>query len=170
MACALTSDYTFSCDTATGGIKELYLIELANISSYTESSGTLTAIAKVATKIFRKYKLVLETSHFDEAIIGNRANGTLYYTQTGEIILNNQQVATRNEILLLAKSPLVVVVIDNNGANRLYGRINGLQLTAGAVNSGTAWGDRSGYMLTLTGNETELAPFVTDAAVATLQT
>jgi hypothetical protein len=168
--CALTSDYSFGCDVGIGGSKEVYLIELENISSYTESSGTLTAITKVAGKIFRKYQLVLETAAFDEDIVGNRQNGTLFYGQKGTIIINKQNVAVRNEILLLAKNRLAMVIKDNNGTCRLLGREFGLMLQTGTASTGTAWGDRNGYTLNFTGNELELAPFVADAAIATLQT
>lgn len=168
--CALTQDYSFGCDKGAGGIKEVWLIEAENISSYTESSGTLTAITKVAGKIFRKYQLELDTAQFSEAITGNRQNGTLFYAQTGLIIINKQQVAVRNEILLLAKNHLVAVVRDNNDTYRLFGRVNGLMIATGSAASGTAWGDRNGYELNLTGNEIELAPFVQLSVIATLQT
>lgn len=168
--CALTSDYSFGCDTGIGGVKEVYLIELENIASYTESSGTLTAITKVSGKVFRKYQLVLETASFDEDLTGNRQNGTLFYAQKGVIVINKQNVAVRNEILLLAKNRLVAVVKDNNLTYRLFGREFGLMLQTGSANTGTAWGDRNGYTLNFTGNELELAPFVSDAVIATIQT
>ena len=170
MACALTQDYSFGCDVGNGGLKELYLIELENVASYTESSGTLTAITKVSGKVFRKYQLVQETATFDEAITGNLQNGTLYYDQTGVIVINKQSVAVRNEILLLAKNRLVVVTIDNNDINKLYGRVHGVRLQTGSAATGTAWGDRNGYTLNLSGKEKELAPFVATAVIATLQT
>lgn len=168
--CALTQDYSFGCDVGTGGTKECYLIELENISSVTESSGTLTAITKASGKIFRKYQLVLETANFEESIVGNRANGTIFYDQKGTIILNKQQVAVRNEIMLLAKNNLVVVIKDNNDTYRLYGRQYGLRLETGSAATGTAWGDRNGYTLNFTGKEPELAPFVQDTVISTLQT
>lgn len=168
--CALTSDYLFGCDVGIGGTKELYLIELENVSSVTESSGTLTAITKATGAIFRKYQLVQETANFGEDITGNRQNGTLFYPQRGTIVINKQNVAVRNEILLLAKNRLVVVIKDNNLTYRLYGREYGMMLQTGTAETGTAWGDRNGYTLNFTGNELELAPFVTDAVIATLQT
>lgn len=170
MSCALTSDYLFGCDVGIGGTKELYLIELENISSVTESSGTLTAITKASGKIFRKYQLVQETANFGEDITGNRQNGTLFYPQRGTIVINKQNVAVRNEILLLAKNRLAVVIKDNNLTYRLYGREYGLMIQTGTAETGTAWGDRNGYTLNFTGNELELAPFVSDAVIATLQT
>lgn len=170
MSCALTQDYSFGCDVGTGGVKETYVIELGNIDSITESSGVVTAITKVAGKIFRKYQLVQETALFEETITGNRQNGTLFYAQRGNVVINKQQVAVRNEILLLAKNDLVFIAKDNNDTYRLYGRLYGLKLLAGSASSGTAWGDRNGYSLEFTGNEPELAPFVDAAVIATLQT
>ena len=168
--CALTSDYVFGCDVGIGGVKEVYIIELGNISSITESSGTITAITKATGKVFRKYQLVQETANFKDDITGNRQNGTLFYPQTGLIIINKQNVAVRNEILLLAKNQLVFVVKDNNLTYRLFGREFGLMLLTGSADSGTAWGDRNGYTLNFTGNELELAPFVSDSVITTLQT
>jgi hypothetical protein len=169
-SCALSQDYSFGCDVGTGGTKECYIIELENIESVTESSGTLTTITKASGKIFRKYQLVLETANFEENIVGNRQNGTIFYEQKGTIILNKQQVAVRNEIMLLAKNNLAVVIKDNNDTYRLYGRQYGLKLETGSAATGTAWGDRNGYTLNFTGKEPELAPFVQENVIETLQT
>lgn len=169
-SCALTSDYTFPCDVGAGGVKEMYLIELENISTVTESSGTLTAITKVAGKIFRKYQLVQDTATAEETITGNIQNGTLYYAQKVTIIINKQNVAVRNEILLLAKNRLAIVTVDNNDTYRLYGWDQGVRLNEGSAASGTAWGDRNGYVLNFSGNQRELAYFVTAGTLATLQT
>src|SRR5665213_351443 len=158
--CALTQDYTFGCDVGAGGTKELWLIESSNISALVESSGTITTVTKLAGKIFRHYQLVLETSNFDETITGSRANGTLFYAQAGSIIINKQQVAVRNEILLLATNNLIVITHDQNDTYRLYGRTNGLRLEAGSIASGVALGDRNGYTLNFTTKEPQLAPFV----------
>lgn len=168
--CALTSDYSFGCDVGTGGTKECYLIELNNVTSLTEASGVITAVTKGAGKIFRKYQLVQETANFEEGIVGNRQNGTIFYDQKGTIVLNKQQVAVRNEIMLLAKNYLIVIIKDNNNEYRLYGRQYGLRLETGSASTGTAWGDRNGYTLNFTGKEPELAPFVAEAVIATLQT
>jgi len=169
MPCALTQDFNLDCRDNIGGLKVIYLIELGNITNITESSGTITAITKATGKIFRKYQLELDTSTFEEDLTGNRQNGTLYVTQTGTIILNKQQASVRNELLLIGKNRLVAVAIDNNGVGKLYGRIQGLMLTTAKAATGTAWGDRNGYTLTLVGNEVDLAPFVDSSTQATLQ-
>jgi len=169
-SCALTQDYSFGCAVGSGGTLECWIIETGNIVSYTESSGTLTAITKATGKIFRKYQLVLETGAFQEDIVGNRANGTLYYDQKGTIILNVQQVAVRNEIMLLAVNNLTIIIHDNNDTYRLYGRVNGLRLLTGSAATGTAFGDRNGYTLNFDGKEAQLSPFVLNTVAATFQT
>jgi len=170
VSCALTSDYSFGCDVGTGGTKEVYLIEFNNIESYTESSGNLTAITKVSGKVFRKYQLVRETANFNEDIVGNIQNGTIFYDQKGTIIINKQNIAVRNEIILLSRNFLVAVIHDQNDTYRLFGRVNGLRLESGSAATGTAWGDRNGYTLNFTGKEPELAPFVDSSVISTLQT
>lgn len=168
--CALTQDYFFGCDVGTGGVKECYFIELENVTSITESSGTITAITKAAGKIFRKYQLVLETALFEETITANRQNGTRFFAQKATIVINKQQVAVRNELMLLSMNNLISICKDNNDTYRLYGRQYGLRVSAGTASTGTAWGDRNGYTFDATGNEPELAPFVDAAVIATLQT
>jgi hypothetical protein len=170
MACALTQDYTFGCDVGAGGMKEFYIIELENVTTVTDSSGTLTAITKVAGKIFRKYQLVQDTATAEESLVGNLQNGTLYYAQKVTLVINKQNVAIRNEILLLAKNRLAIVAKDNNDTYRLYGWDQGVRLNEGIAATGTAWGDRNGYTLTFSGNQNALAPFVQDSVIATLQT
>jgi hypothetical protein len=170
MSCALTQDYSFGCDVGSGGLKEVYLIELENVDSITESSGTLTAITKVSGKIFRKYQLVQDTATAEETLTGNLQNGTLFYAQKLTIVINKQQVAVRNEILLLAKNRLVAVTVDNNDTYRVYGWDQGLRLNEGSAATGTAWGDRNGYTLTFSGNQRELAYFTTSGVIETLQT
>jgi hypothetical protein len=169
-SCALTQDYNFGCAVGAGGLKECYFIELENISALVESSGTITTITKAAGKIFRKYQLVLETANSDETITANRQNGTVLAAQKLTIVLNKQQVAVRNEIMLLAKNNLVAIIKDNNTTYRLLGRENGLRLTNGVASTGTALADRNGYSLDLTGSEAELAPFVDPSIIASLQT
>jgi hypothetical protein len=170
MNCALTQDYGFgNCETGTGGTKELWLIEADNVTSMTESSGTITSIQKASGKIFRKYQLVQETANFEEDIVGNVPNGTIYYDQKGTIVLNKQTVAIRNEILLLAKNRLIVIIHDNNEMYRLFGRSQGMRVLNGNAATGVAWGDRNGYTLNFTNKEPELAPFVDPAIIATLQ-
>ena len=161
MACALTQGYTLDCKDSIGGLTTVYFAPWEDLATVTQASGVVTTLTMDATKVFYKYDLVKESSNFAEAVNTNVQNGTVFYTQTLEVILNKLQVNTRNEILLLAKNRLAVIAVDNQGDKWFLGVSYGLDLTGGGSATGTAFGDRSGYTLTFTGNEKELAPKVT---------
>ena len=64
------------------------------------------------------------------------------------------EAAKRNQILLMAQNEdLIVVAKDGNNKYWSIGITRGASLTAGSLTSGTAYGDRNGGELTLTGLE-----------------
>jgi hypothetical protein len=170
MACALTQGYSLDCRDSLGGITEVYFISKANVSAITEASGSVSALTKVVGTRFYKYELVPGTASMTENINANVQNGTVFYAQELSIVLNKLQVPTRNEILLLAQNTLLCVVKDNNDKTWLLGRVQGLNLTGGNGATGTAQGDRSGYTLTFSAQEKELAPTVADGVFTALTT
>jgi hypothetical protein len=170
MACALTQGYTLDCKDSLGGIVEVYFMASQDVASYTVSGGVMTALTKDTGKRFYKYELVKATSNFVENINASVENGTIFYQQELTVVLNKLQVNTRNEILLLAKNLLVAVAKDNNDKYWYLGLTRGLDITAGSSQSGTAEGDRSGYTLTFTAKEPELAPEVNSTVAGQLTT
>jgi hypothetical protein len=68
----------------------------------------------------------------------------------------------RNELLLLAQNRLIAIVLDRNDTYWMLGRNNGLELSAGTAQTGTAMGDRNGYDMTFTALEE--SPMVTVAS------
>jgi len=170
MACALTQGYTLDCRDSLGGIVEVYFTEAANVTTSTEASGVITALTKATGKRFWKYALVKDTSMFNQTITASVANGTVFYTQELQIILNKLQTNTRNEILLLAQNSLVAVVKDSNGIYWYLGKTRGIDLTAGSAATGTAQGDRSGFTLTFSGAEPAMAPSVNQSVYSALET
>ena len=88
-----------------------------------------------------------------ETLNASIENGSLFYTPEVTFTINKLQVAVRNELRLLARNRLLVIVQDNNNRYWVLGAANGLEATAGTAGTGTAFGDRSGYEMTLTGME-----------------
>jgi hypothetical protein len=168
MPCALTQSLTLDCRDSIGGLKSVMFIEFANVTAITAASGIVTAITKAAGKKFYKYELAKETSQFTETFTSSVANGTFFYAQELSIVLNKLQTNVRNEILLLAQNNLLAIAEDKNGSYWLLGRLNGLDVTGGNAASGTANGDRSGYTITLTAQEKELAISVNSGIIAAL--
>lgn len=169
MACALTQGYTLACSDNMGGVKEFYIIEHANITSFTQAAGEVTALVKESGKQFYKYEQEQNVAEVDEAIEVNQENGTRFANSTIKLVINKRQVSVRNEIMLLAKNKVVIVEVDRNGTAWIHGLEFGLRLGASNAKSGRAGGDRNGYELSFAGQEREMA-YELDATVLTALT
>ena len=170
MPCLLTMGYNLDCRDSYGGVKEVFIMELANAVTITSGAGIVTAITKASTKLFYKYNLIAHTGEGTDTLTANRENGTLMSAQTIAFPINKMTVAVRNELLLLAQARLLIVLIDQNGLGWLYGRDNGMMIATAGAKTGKTLSDRNGYELAFEGTEKELALNVNAATLLTLQT
>ena len=147
-----------------GGIKSVFIANhteisattLANNASYTgDTDEQIVNIVMNSTKKFYKFDTVKETSSFSQTINSNIQNGTLSFVPTVSLIFNKLDASTRNIIQMLATSLVDIIVLDSNNSLWYIGRINGMDLTAAEMGSGTAQADRNGSTLTFTGAEPE---------------
>ena len=169
MACALTAGYTQDCRDSVGGVKEIKVIEMANVASFTETANVVTTVTNASTKRWWSYKPAKETVTAKSAITANVQNGTLYYAQEVSLAINKMQTSLRTELGNLAKNILYVAVRDANDKYWIYGYTRGLDVTGGETGTGTAPGDRNGYQLTLTGQEPADAIEISSTAWGTLE-
>jgi hypothetical protein len=95
-------------------------------------------------------------------------NGTIFYQQDLQIVLNKMTAALRNELRLLGQNRLMAIVLDRNNVYWLLGSLNGLELSAGTGQSGTAFGDRNGFDVTFTGMEEQPMREVQSSIIAAL--
>jgi len=167
MSCALTTGYALGCRNSVGGIRNVRLAAFAGVTEAI-SSGTVTGVTVSPASGFYLYDLPKQTSQFTETITPSTENGTVFYQQDLQIVLNRMSVALRNEILLLAQQRLVAIVQDRNGLFWMLGADAGLELSAGTGQTGTAMGDRNGYDLTFTALETFPMLAVSSGIVAAL--
>lgn len=170
MACALTQGYSLAtCSDGIGGIKNAFFIEKANVTTITKVAGVITVLTNAVGKKFRKYELQRATADFNEAAEKIPENGTVSYKQNLKIILNSNQTAIRNELLLLAKNNLLAVVEDRNGKFWLMGETGGADLIKGDRKWGVQGTDRSGFELEFTSEEPEYAAEVQADVAADLE-
>jgi len=156
MSCSLTTGYALGCRDSIGGIKTIYVQAFnATGSVNTNGSGTVTGFTGYDPDSFFEYDLTKATSSMTETLNASVENGTLFYTPEVTFTINKLQVAVRNELRLLARNRILVIVKDNNSRYWVLGAANGLEATAGTAGTGTAFGDRSGYEMTLSGMETD---------------
>tara|TARA_R110000787_G_scaffold256007_1_gene361340 strand:+ start:25 stop:618 length:594 start_codon:yes stop_codon:yes gene_type:complete len=175
MACtALTRGRTLNCNRISGGITAVYFAVLDQITSITyDTTAAPNGVREIddidmgGNSIY-KYSLPLGTSSLTDTIVGSRENGTVYYTPTLNLVYNKLSKEDQQEIKLMASTKTVVFAELNqqlpNGHNVIValGAVNGMELNAGTMDSGAAWGDRNGYTLTFDGMEALPFAMITD--------
>jgi hypothetical protein len=155
-SCALTTGFDLDCRDSIGGVKSVRLASLEDYTAMvaTTSAGAITGWTTASLDFF-KYDQLKETSSLTESINGSSQNGTVYFTPEVTLVLSKLDVTKRNEIKVLAQQRLVAIVEGNDSSYWVVGYQNGLELNAGTSATGTAFGDLSGYSLTLSGMEAE---------------
>tara|TARA_R100000781_G_scaffold29250_1_gene21457 strand:- start:132 stop:716 length:585 start_codon:yes stop_codon:yes gene_type:complete len=175
MACTnLTKGRGLDCNRISGGVKYIYFgvydqftapIETVGI---VEASGEVTDIEMGAGTGLYRYAMPMGVASVTDTIVGSRENGTIYYTPTAQVLFNRLTKEDQNQIKLLGATKTVIFAQLNqqlaNGHDVIIclGRVNGMELNAGTMDTGAAWGDKNGYTLTFDGMEAEPFPMVAD--------
>jgi hypothetical protein len=171
MACTavITKGRGLACDRIAGGIKNVYfgVYDDFNANATTGeiygtgivvASAEITDIEMGSNSLYR-YSLPRGESSLTETIVGSTENGTIYYTPSISIKLNQLTKEDQNQLRLLGLSKLVVFAelnqLNGSGRNIIVGMglRNGMRLNSGTDVSGAAWGDHNGYNWTLDGME-----------------
>ena len=180
MACGiLTKGRGLDCNRISGGIKYVYFGVYDQFTAPIETTGLPVTAGEVtdlemgANDLYR-YTMPLGVASLTDTIVGSRENGTIYYTPSLSVILNRLTKEDQNQIKLLGATKLVCFAqlnaqIAATGTDVIValGVTNGLELNAGTMDSGAAWGDRGGYTLTFDGMEASPFPMVADYPIAT---
>tara|TARA_R100001509_G_scaffold54475_1_gene29851 strand:+ start:4397 stop:4978 length:582 start_codon:yes stop_codon:yes gene_type:complete len=174
MACTnLTKGRGLDCNRVSGGIKFVYFGVYDEFDTPIDGTGIkvvnneITDIEMGANTLYR-YTMPLGVASATDTITGSRENGTVFYEPTVEVILNRLTKEDQHEIKLLASTKVVVFCQLNaqlaNGHDVIIGMgvVNGMELNAGTMVTGAAFGDRGGYNLTLSGMEAEPFAMVAD--------
>ena len=174
MACGLiTKGRGLDCNRISGGIKYVYFGVYDQFTAPIETvglpvtAGEVTDLEMGANDLYR-YTMPLGVASLTDTIVGSRENGTIYYTPSLSVILNRLTKEDQNQIKLLGATKLVcfaqlnATLPSTNDVIVALGVTNGLELNAGTMDSGAAWGDRGGYTLTFDGIEASPFPMVAD--------
>jgi hypothetical protein len=151
MACELSAGFTLDCKDGIGGIKQIVLVDKTEVTSFTlDGSEIVTAINGPAGGDLYTYELPTQTGSFEETINFNRDAGTIFYTQTVNVMLNKLSAAKRLELQSVAQARVIVFVEDTNGNWWAVGYEYGADLSTGTAATGTVLGDMNGYTLAFT--------------------
>jgi hypothetical protein len=174
MACtALSGGRGIDCNRISGGIKYIYFGVLDQFTAPIETTGLVVTSGEVtdiemASNILYRYTMPIGVASATDTIVGSRENGTIYYTPTVQVLFNRLSKEDQNQIKLLGATKVVVFCQLNqqlaNGHDLIIamGVTNGMELNAGTIDTGAAWGDKNGYTLTFDGMEQDPFPMVAD--------
>jgi len=172
MACLLANGRALECRESIGGIRNVFFVNHNDMGAYTiDADGELDDLGETSASF--KYALNPQGSDFDEAITVSEENGTVFYEQTLNLSLPNLSKDALKNLKILTQGRFQIFVEDNNineatGFGDLYlaGAYNGATVTGGNVGRGKAFGDMSGYNLTIVGREQRAALSVAPATTA----
>ena len=174
MACGILSKGRgLDCNRISGGIKFVYFGVYDQFTAPIETVGLVQAAGEVtdiemASNVLYRYTMPLGVASLTETIVGSRENGSIYFTPSLSVILNRLTKEDQNQIKLLSATKLVcfaqlnATLPSGNDVIVALGVTNGMELNAGTMDSGAAWGDRGGYTLTFDGMEASPFPMVAD--------
>ena len=179
MACtALTKGRGLDCNRISGGVKFIYFGVFDQFTAPIDGTGIVVTAAEVTdiemgSNVLYRYSMPIGVASVNDTIVGSRENGTIYYTPTAQVLFNRLTKEDQNQIKLLGATKVVIFAQLNqqllaNGHDVIVclGRVNGMELNAGSMDSGAAWGDKNGYTLTFDGMEADPFPMVADYTTA----
>jgi hypothetical protein len=151
--CELSSGFTLDCKDGIGGIKKIILTQwYSNIGfvfdGATEVVDEITGIGTSADLF--TYELPTQTGSFEETINFNRDAGTIFYTQTVNVMLNKLSAEKRLELQSVATTRVIVFVNDTNNNWWAVGYEYGADLSTATAGTGTVLGDMNGFTLAFT--------------------
>ncbi len=175
MSCSIAAGRIESCKDSVSGLKAIYFInnqiQKSDVTYDVTNTDLITAVTNVDS--LYKYELKSTENTFEQTINSDRNAGTTFFTQTLNVKLKKQDIATSKNVKLLSYGMPHVVLQTNSGQFFLMGLNHGADVTAGTLSSGGAMGDFNGYSLTFEAQEECYANFLnaaTESAMVALFT
>ena len=150
----------------TGGIKEVYIAPVADVTAVALTSGEITSITMSDTKKFHKYSFRRGTSAMTKTATRDDAAGTSFVTSEVSMRFAKMDQAKRTEMQALLQGNTYVIVLDNNGEYWFLGYNTYCSASSAGGESGTAMGDANQYTITLSAETAEF-PYTVDSTAIT---
>lgn len=163
MACDLSAGRKNPCKDQIGGIVRAWFVDFGDLGTVTETADEITDLSGTFTCF--QYDLK-GTNSLEQAITSSRENGTTFFEQTLTLTLPKLSKEDNKELKLMAYGRPHIAIEDRNGNFMLCGTAHGCEVTGGSIATGTAFGDLSGYSLTLAASELKPANFISGGTAA----
>jgi hypothetical protein len=166
MSCYISSGVDLGCSDGIGGIKSIWVLGASGATApdvtavaVTGTTGPITGIT--GSGVWYNFELKRNTSSLSQNTTKNFENGTIFWEQVLTAVLYKYDQDKRNQLLVLGQNDQTqIIAIDQNDTQYYLGQVNGLYLSGGSAATGTAFGDRNGFELIWTGQESSPANVV----------
>jgi len=163
--CILSSGVSLGCRENTGGVQKLYVGTYSGSTAWSlDATNHITAVT--AANTFYAFDFPLEVTEIIEAGNFSVENQTVFFEQTINSTMYSTTQETRDALALIGMARVFVIAKDNNDQYFLYGKQNGMWISAANISTGKAFSDLNGITYTFTGREPNSA-YEVDAAVLT---
>ena len=159
MSCFISQGVTLGCSDGIGGIKTIYVLgnsgaTAPSVSAVSTSGSTGPITGITGSGVFYQFELKRNTSSLAQNTTKNFENGTIYWEQVLTAVLYKYSQDKRNQLLVLGQNDNIKIIAqDQNDTLYYLGQVNGMYLSGGSAATGTAFGDRNGFELIWTGQE-----------------
>jgi len=162
--CELSIGFNLDCKDGVGSVKRIVLTEwyIDFPQDITLNASEVLTALPANTDLYT-YELPTQTASFEETINFNRDNGTVFYTQTVNVMLQKLSSAKRLELQSVATTRVVVFVQDANDNWWAVGVENGADLSTATGGTGATFGDAHGYTLAFTQESIKRAYLLSEA-------
>lgn len=172
------------CKDHMGGIKEVYLIQEADIAgdigiatadeaaapSANVEEGQIKSINLAEGKEWKVFKFRKGTGQMTSTATSDESVGTFSVQTDLSLQFSTMDSAKRLQIMAMCYESLKAVVLDSNGKYWFLGYDYPISASAAGAASGLAYGDFGGYTVTLTDNSKEFPHELSPNAVTALRT
>ena len=163
MPCNISKGLQLQCKDSVAGIQAVYFINYQNLAVTESADQVVTGMGTVTAY---KYEVKGANNNLQDNINSSRDNGTTFFEQVVNVQFQKLSASTNKELKLMAYGRPQMVVHTYAGDAFLVGKNNGMELTAGSIQTGTALGDLYGYTATFTGQEQLYSQFITGSTVS----
>jgi hypothetical protein len=153
---ALTAGLAKDCAPNSGGIQRIALANVADITTISQTSGTIDTITMNGSAVFFEIQVEQDSAEWREN--GELVNGSLKYTQELEFYVRKNNATTAAALREIGENlcGMVAIVLDTNGLHHVIGWSENLQLerplklASEAQTTGKELTDQAGSVITLT--------------------
>ncbi len=113
----LTAGFSKVCESSSGGLLEVHLANVDDVTSFTLTGEDYTAVTMVATKVFYKFEFEQDTAEYRENV-ERSDTGAVSATHEVEFQITKMTSASRaaiQEIMDASPCGLIAIVKDGNG-------------------------------------------------------